>query len=192
MRIEYFSRSLQAVLNGEGRLEWSNNIIFSKIASGSVPNKLVQLNCITLGGLGVDPLPFGNLLIFREKNSQFSAIWNKFHTFSKPFKRTKILKCKSYVKGLNLFSSVPLLTGEVQIRDKSKTRWNAMFYLIWLAPPNCVTVLCRQRLCYFRTATLSLHITQLAVLYYWLTQKYCSSRFSLNTRQSESTFLEVI
>ena len=38
-----------------------------------------------------------------------------------------------------------------------------MLYVIGLAPPDCVTVLCRQRKYYVKTVTLSLHITQLDV-----------------------------
>ena len=60
-----------------------------------------------------------------------------------------------------------------------------MFYVIWPAPPDCVTVLHQQRLCYFKTETLSLLTTQLAVPLL-ASKKYCFSHFLLNPRQSVS------
>ena len=90
---------------GEVRLELKNNIVCSKIVSGTTLNKLVQLNHITLKGLGADPFPLGNFYNLLGKSSQFSAIWNTFHTFLEPFERTKLLKFKRYSK--NEFSQLP-------------------------------------------------------------------------------------
>ena len=107
MQIEYFIRSLPCAPKGEGRLERNNNIVYSKITSGSVLNKLVQLNRITQEDLGVDLLPLGNFSNFSEKNSKFSTIWNKFHMFSEPFEKTKLIKFNSYLKEINLLSPLP-------------------------------------------------------------------------------------
>ena len=41
-------------------------------------------------------------VIFRKKNSLFSAIWITFYTFSDPFEKTKLLKFGSHSKELNL------------------------------------------------------------------------------------------
>ena len=60
-----------------------------------------------------------------------------------------------------------------------------MLYVVWPAPPDCVTVLRRQRLCYFKTATLKLHIAQLAVPLLAST-KILVFPFFLNTLQSVS------
>ena len=74
----------------------------------------------------MDLLPLGNFCNFSEKNYQFSAKWNSFRTFLEPFEKTNLLKFKSYLKGLNLFSPLPhLLTSQVQMQVKSKTRLNA-------------------------------------------------------------------
>ena len=68
-------------------LEPKNNIVCSKIVSGTALNKLVQLNHITQGGLGVYSLPLGNFYNLLGKNSQFSAISNTFYTFLELFEK---------------------------------------------------------------------------------------------------------
>ena len=68
-------------------LEPKNNIVCSKIVSGTALNKLVQLKHITQRGLGAYPLQLGNFYNLLGKNSQFSAISNTFHTFLDPFEK---------------------------------------------------------------------------------------------------------
>ena len=134
------------------RLEPKNSIVCSEIVSGNVLNKLVQLNNITQRGLEADPFPLGTFNNFSGKNSQFTANWNTFHTFLEPFERTKSLKFKNYLKGLNLLRLLPhLLTAQVQMQVKYKIRLNACILGLNVlrdlpAPPDCVAVLRGQKL----------------------------------------------
>ena len=80
-------------------------------------NKLVQLNHITLKGLGADPFPLGNFNYLLGKSSQFSAIWNTFHTFLEPFERTELLKFKRYSKNQIFSASSPTY---LQVKSKCK------------------------------------------------------------------------
>ena len=104
-------------------------------------------------------------VIFRKKIANLAPFGTNFTSFFEPFKRVRLPKFKSYLKGLNLLSPFPhLLTGQVQTQVKSKTRLNAcILELIWPAPPDFATVFSPKRLYYFITASLSLHITQLTI-----------------------------
>ena len=82
--------------------------------------KLVQLNHITQRGRRRIRFRLAIFIIFREKNNHFTTNWNTFHAFLEPFERTKLLKFKSYLKGLNLLSPHPpnLIRSQVQIQVK--------------------------------------------------------------------------
>ena len=147
-------------------------------------NKLVQVNRITLGGLGADPSRWAIFVIFWQKNSQFSAVWNTFHTISESFEWTKLLNFQSHLKKLNLlsFSSLsplsPLLTGQVQILVRSKTRLNALNVLDLISPliaplyyaDKDYTLSKKQHFCCSRIALLETRIA----LYCSLLLSYCS------------------
>ena len=130
---------LQQMFGVIGRLEPKNNIICSKITSGSVLNKLVQLNRITKGVLGRIPqIAYWTIfVIFREKIAN-SVIWMTFHTFSETFERTKLLKIESCLKEQNLFGPLPLplFTSQFQIQVESKTRLNASILESSIARPR--------------------------------------------------------
>ena len=95
---------------------------YASIGRRRLLSKLGQLERVIDRVWGAEPQLLGNFCNFSRWNSDFNAIWIKFCTFLKPFKRTKKLqKFGSYLKEFrclapSAFSS--LLTGQVQNRIK--------------------------------------------------------------------------
>ena len=87
VRFEYFNRCLPSAPKGKWGLNRKNNIVCSKIVSGNLLNKLVQLNHITQRGLGANPVPLGNFYNFLAKIVNLAPFGRHFTRFQSHLKQ---------------------------------------------------------------------------------------------------------